>query len=185
MHIWCGRRSVPRPRSQHARNQSLSRKSRSNDEAAITPDIERRAKPKRKADELNKILIQVRGKVTPLLQKPYKGSSKRSPINGKGLAASTNLFRQSCLTSPRNKLQFNGKTGFSTSTCYKKAGEILPGTPGGEAFDITYKPRTSICGQILADFIAERPDEECPPMEAPAKETTQNNGSYSQTDHHA
>ncbi|GJY12707.1 reverse transcriptase domain-containing protein [Tanacetum coccineum] len=34
-----------------------------------------------------------------------------------------------------------------------------------EAFDITYKTRTSICGQILADFIAERPDEEGPSIE--------------------
>ncbi|GJZ43549.1 reverse transcriptase domain-containing protein [Tanacetum coccineum] len=41
-----------------------------------------------------------------------------------------------------------------------------------EEFDITYRPRTSIRGQILADFITKRPDEECPPMEAPAEETT-------------
>ncbi|GJS81625.1 reverse transcriptase domain-containing protein [Tanacetum coccineum] len=41
-----------------------------------------------------------------------------------------------------------------------------------ESFDITYMPRTSIRGQILADFIAERPDEEDPPMETPAEEVT-------------
>ncbi|GKE46506.1 reverse transcriptase domain-containing protein [Tanacetum coccineum] len=35
-----------------------------------------------------------------------------------------------------------------------------------EAFDITYRPRTSIRGQILADFIAERLDEEGPSIEA-------------------
>ncbi|GJY17966.1 reverse transcriptase domain-containing protein [Tanacetum coccineum] len=147
MHIWCGRRSVPRPRSQHARNQSLSRKSRSGDEATITPNVERSAKPKQKAVDAGS------GKGVPKHEKVYSGtangnrtktqrrannvslrspgSSKRNPIDGKGLAATTNLFRQSCLTSPRNKLQFNGKTGFSTSTCYKKAGEILPGIPGG------------------------------------------------------
>ncbi|GJW52303.1 reverse transcriptase domain-containing protein [Tanacetum coccineum] len=39
-----------------------------------------------------------------------------------------------------------------------------------EAFDITYRPRTSIRDQILADFIAKRPDEEGPPIEAPAEE---------------
>ncbi|GJW07474.1 reverse transcriptase domain-containing protein [Tanacetum coccineum] len=39
-----------------------------------------------------------------------------------------------------------------------------------EEFDITYRPRTSIRGQILADFIAERPDEEDPPMEALVEE---------------
>nr|GFC28151.1 reverse transcriptase domain-containing protein [Tanacetum cinerariifolium] len=39
-----------------------------------------------------------------------------------------------------------------------------------EAFDITYWLRTSIRGQILADFIAERPDEEDPPIETPTEE---------------
>ncbi|GKA99972.1 reverse transcriptase domain-containing protein [Tanacetum coccineum] len=39
-----------------------------------------------------------------------------------------------------------------------------------EAFDITYRPRTSIRGQILADFIAERPDEDGPPREIQAEE---------------
>ncbi|GJS57628.1 putative ribonuclease H-like domain-containing protein [Tanacetum coccineum] len=38
-----------------------------------------------------------------------------------------------------------------------------------EAFDITYRPRTSIRGQILANFIAERPDEEVPSMEVQAE----------------
>ncbi|GJY82347.1 hypothetical protein Tco_0495723 [Tanacetum coccineum] len=145
MHIWCGRRSVPRPRSQHARNQSLSKKSRSGDEAAITPSIER------------------------------SGSSKRSPIDEKGLATSTSLFRQPCLASPRNKLQFNGKTGFSTGTRYKKAEEILSGTPDGGNHRPTHQTdlvtqKTSIRSQILADFIAERPDEEDPPMETPIEE---------------
>ncbi|GKB31120.1 reverse transcriptase domain-containing protein [Tanacetum coccineum] len=41
-----------------------------------------------------------------------------------------------------------------------------------EAFDITYGPRTSIRGQVLADFIVERPDEESPQMEAPAEQVT-------------
>ncbi|GKB00437.1 reverse transcriptase domain-containing protein [Tanacetum coccineum] len=33
-----------------------------------------------------------------------------------------------------------------------------------KAFDITYRPRTSIRSQVLADFIAERPDEDGPPV---------------------
>ncbi|GJU08032.1 reverse transcriptase domain-containing protein [Tanacetum coccineum] len=41
-----------------------------------------------------------------------------------------------------------------------------------EAFEITYRTRTSIRGQVLADFIAERPDEEDPPIEAPAEKVT-------------
>ncbi|GJZ27742.1 reverse transcriptase domain-containing protein [Tanacetum coccineum] len=164
------RRSIPGPRSQHARNQSLSRKSRIDDEATITPNIERSSEPKRKAGELKQILIQIREKVTPLLQNPQKESSKRGPFDGKGLTASTNLFRQSCLANPKNKLQFNGKIGFSVSACHKEVEEVLPSTPGG-AFDITYRPRTSIRGQILVDFIAERPDEEGPSMEEQAEET--------------
>ncbi|GKB07869.1 reverse transcriptase domain-containing protein [Tanacetum coccineum] len=39
-----------------------------------------------------------------------------------------------------------------------------------EVFDITYRPRTSICGQILDDFIAEKPDEDGPSMEVQAEE---------------
>ncbi|GJW26857.1 reverse transcriptase domain-containing protein [Tanacetum coccineum] len=39
-----------------------------------------------------------------------------------------------------------------------------------EAFDITYRPRTSIRGQVLADFIAERPTEDGPLIEIQAEE---------------
>ncbi|GKE94210.1 reverse transcriptase domain-containing protein [Tanacetum coccineum] len=39
-----------------------------------------------------------------------------------------------------------------------------------EAFDITYRPRTSIRGQILADFITEKPNEEGPSMEVQVEE---------------
>ncbi|GJW97826.1 reverse transcriptase domain-containing protein [Tanacetum coccineum] len=63
----------------------------------------------------------------------------------------------------------NGKAGFSVGALHKEAEKILPSTPGG-AFDITYRPRTSIRGQILADLIAEKPDEEGPLMEVQAEE---------------
>ncbi|GJW20715.1 reverse transcriptase domain-containing protein [Tanacetum coccineum] len=39
-----------------------------------------------------------------------------------------------------------------------------------EAFDITYRPGTSIRGQILADFIAKRPEEDGSPIEVQVKE---------------
>ncbi|GJZ25532.1 reverse transcriptase domain-containing protein [Tanacetum coccineum] len=38
------------------------------------------------------------------------------------------------------------------------------------AVDINYRPQTSIRGQILADFIAERPDEDGPPTRLPIEE---------------
>ncbi|GKC78097.1 reverse transcriptase domain-containing protein, partial [Tanacetum coccineum] len=70
--------SIPRSRRQHARNQSLPREDGSGNEATITPNIERSSKPKREVGELKQILIQVRGKITPLLQnlkKPGKHPS--------------------------------------------------------------------------------------------------------------
>ncbi|GJR70400.1 reverse transcriptase domain-containing protein [Tanacetum coccineum] len=39
-----------------------------------------------------------------------------------------------------------------------------------EAFDITYRPRTSIHDQVLADFIAERPEEDGLPIETQIEE---------------
>ncbi|GKD79852.1 hypothetical protein Tco_1342473 [Tanacetum coccineum] len=51
------------------------------------------------------------------------------------------------------------------------AGRMLKWKFKLEAFDITYRPRTSIRGQILADFIAEKPDEEGPSMEVQVEET--------------
>ncbi|GJX34120.1 hypothetical protein Tco_0245677 [Tanacetum coccineum] len=38
------------------------------------------------------------------------------------------------------------------------------------AVDINYRPQTSIRGQILVDFIAERPDEDGPPIGLPVEE---------------
>ncbi|GJU77870.1 reverse transcriptase domain-containing protein [Tanacetum coccineum] len=38
--------------------------------------------------------------------------------------------------------------------------------------DINYRPRTSIIGQILADFIAKKPEEEPPASSIPAEEET-------------
>nr|GEU98336.1 reverse transcriptase domain-containing protein [Tanacetum cinerariifolium] len=43
-----------------------------------------------------------------------------------------------------------------------------------EAFDITYRPRKSIRGQVLAEFIAERPEEDGSPANQEAEEATQN-----------
>ncbi|GKF23943.1 reverse transcriptase domain-containing protein [Tanacetum coccineum] len=57
-----------------------------------------------------------------------------------------------------------------------------------EGYDIQYRPRTAIKGQILADFIVERPEEESPDelmvepevlqMARPAFEATNNEAEY-------
>ncbi|GJQ93741.1 reverse transcriptase domain-containing protein [Tanacetum coccineum] len=85
-------------------------------------------------------------------QNMKNGSSKRGPFDGKGLTASTSLFRESCLVNPRNQLQFNEKTSFSVSARHEEAEEILPSTPGG------------------ADFFAETPDKEGPLIKVQAEE---------------
>ncbi|GJS92556.1 hypothetical protein Tco_0799524 [Tanacetum coccineum] len=105
-----------------------------------------------------------------LFKTTKKGKAvKRGPFDGKGLTASTSLFCQPCLANPINQLQLNGKTSFSVRTRHEEAEEILPSTPDG-AFDITYRPRTSIRIQFLADFIAKKPDEDGPSMEVQAEE---------------
>nr|GEV34226.1 reverse transcriptase domain-containing protein [Tanacetum cinerariifolium] len=67
------------------------------------------------------------------------------------------------------KLQFNGKASASLGTRLKETKKIL-----SEAFDITYRPKSSIRSQVLADFIAERPEEDGPPKNEEAEEMTQN-----------
>ncbi|GJT01669.1 hypothetical protein Tco_0822838 [Tanacetum coccineum] len=77
-------------------------KKRSGDEATITPNIERSSKPKRKAGELKQILIQIRGKVTPLLQNPQKGWQVARSFDGKGITAQVqfNFVTKSCHAKP-------------------------------------------------------------------------------------
>ncbi|GJR33740.1 reverse transcriptase domain-containing protein [Tanacetum coccineum] len=82
------------------------------------------------------------------------GSCKRShqcsPNDKKGRESNAHLFRQSCITGSGNQLHSDGKA----DTCLKEN-------------DIHYRPRTSVKGQFLADFIVERPkdDPQDTPME--------------------
>ncbi|GJV63370.1 reverse transcriptase domain-containing protein [Tanacetum coccineum] len=52
----------------------------------------------------------------------------------------------------------------------KNAGRMAKWTIELGAHDISYTSRTSVQGQILADFIAEKRDEDCPTTGIPAKE---------------
>ncbi|GJT70383.1 reverse transcriptase domain-containing protein [Tanacetum coccineum] len=89
---------------------------------------------------------------------------------------------------PEDNIHFHGKISASTSTCKQKAKKILPSTPNcsnnrstnqkhtilkpkklwfgmqsgsySRRFGIHYRPRISVKGQVLADFILERPEEE-------------------------
>ncbi|GJS28778.1 hypothetical protein Tco_0489398 [Tanacetum coccineum] len=155
MHIRCGRRSIPRPRRQHARNQSLPREGGSGNEATITLNIERSSKlteAEKEFQNMKKMHNETANGNRAKAQRGVgnvsmcsKGSSKRSPTSRKGLG--------------------------SVGACHMGGWEILPshlnpvGVQLGEEFDIHYGPNTSIRGQILADFIVEKPNEEGPLME--------------------
>ncbi|GKB65476.1 reverse transcriptase domain-containing protein [Tanacetum coccineum] len=57
---------------------------------------------------------------------------------------------------------------------HENTGRILKWKFKLEAFEITYRPRMSIRGQVLADFITERPEEDGPPANEDAEKITQN-----------
>ncbi|GKD23575.1 reverse transcriptase domain-containing protein [Tanacetum coccineum] len=168
MHIWCGRRSIPRPRRQHARNQSLPREDESGNEATITSNIERSSKPKREAGEFKQILIQVHGKITPLLQnleKPGKHSMEKLVL---ALVHATRRLRRYFQAHPI--VVITDQPIKQILSRPENTRRMLKWKFKLEAFDITYRPRTSIRGQILADFITEKPNEEGPSMEVQAEE---------------
>ncbi|GKD29485.1 hypothetical protein Tco_1240263 [Tanacetum coccineum] len=125
------------------------------------PDIERSAKPQRKTSKFKQILIQVRGKITPLFQDP-KRCMKKSDFQWTPKAERAFQGMKQCIAELPMVIAPRPKEELIMNLC--AAREAL------EAFDITYRPRTSICGQVLADFIAERPDEKGPQIEAPAEE---------------
>ncbi|GKD84226.1 reverse transcriptase domain-containing protein [Tanacetum coccineum] len=63
----------------------------------------------------------------------------------------------------------SNQRGFANGKRPENAGRLAKWTFELGAFDINYRPHTSIRGQILADFIAERPDEDGPPTRVPVE----------------
>ncbi|GJV83080.1 hypothetical protein Tco_0424090 [Tanacetum coccineum] len=80
-----------------------------------------------------------------------KISDQCSPNDGKERETNAHLLRQPRITGPENKLHPNGKT--DTSFSHRKTAQWSFEL---EEHDIHYRPRTSVKGQILADFIVER-----------------------------
>nr|GFB82791.1 reverse transcriptase domain-containing protein [Tanacetum cinerariifolium] len=68
----------------------------------------------------------------------------------------TSLLYKSCVTGSETKLLTDGKASVITGLCSKKALNIFLGTSYRE-HNITYRPRTSIKGKILVDFLNEMP----------------------------
>ncbi|GKC47401.1 reverse transcriptase domain-containing protein [Tanacetum coccineum] len=106
---------------------------------------------------------------------PLRGQrgDKCSPPGGKGLTANANLFCQSRLASPEINYSPMEKMVLELVHATRRLRRYFQAHLVAfelEAFDITYRPRTSIRGQVLADFIAKKPDEEEPPVGVQTKE---------------
>ncbi|GJZ91538.1 reverse transcriptase domain-containing protein [Tanacetum coccineum] len=151
-----------------------------------------------KLESLNGFLSKSAEKSLPFFKTlKSQRSSKHSSTSGKGLAAGTSLFRQPCLANPEINYSSMEKLVLALVHATRRlrryfqahpvvvitdqpikqilsrpenTGRMLKWKFELEAFDITYRPRTSIRGQILADFIAEKPNEEGPSEEVQAKE---------------
>ncbi|GKC69502.1 reverse transcriptase domain-containing protein, partial [Tanacetum coccineum] len=82
----------------------------------------------------------------------------------------TLVYFVSRAASSRAKLYPNGKASHGASLRHQKVTQILSSASHWE-YNITYQPRTSVKGQILADFLVEKPDDA--PLEASMIETPQ------------
>ncbi|GJT06029.1 reverse transcriptase domain-containing protein [Tanacetum coccineum] len=107
-------------------------------------------------------------------EKTEAGSSKHSPTSGKGLAAAlvhtTRRLRRYFQAHP--VVVITDQPIKQILSRPENIGRMLKWKFELDAFDITYRPRTSIRGKILADFIAEKPDEEGPSIKVQAEEAT-------------
>nr|GEV34453.1 reverse transcriptase domain-containing protein [Tanacetum cinerariifolium] len=87
----------------------------------------------------------------------------------KGHSLDTGLFLEPSAASSRAKLYSNGKASPDASLRSQKVTQILPSASHWE-HNITYRPWTSVKGQILSDFLVEKQDDA--PPEASVIETS-------------
>nr|GEW25775.1 NAD(P)-binding domain-containing protein [Tanacetum cinerariifolium] len=85
----------------------------------------------------------------------FHASHERGFDDQKGHCPDTSLFRKPSATSSQAKLYPNGKTSPDASLRNQKITQI-------REHNITYRPWTSMKGQILADFLVEKPDDAPP-----------------------
>ncbi|GKA91597.1 hypothetical protein Tco_0813467 [Tanacetum coccineum] len=98
-----------------------------------------------------------------------KGSHQCSLNDGKGRETSAHLLRQPHITRSGNKLHPNGKADLALILSnLEVTGRLLKWSFELEEHDIHYRLRTSVKGQILADFIVERPEDD--PSDIPMEE---------------
>nr|GEY61123.1 reverse transcriptase domain-containing protein [Tanacetum cinerariifolium] len=88
-----------------------------------------------------------------LVVKSHTEAEMRSPDDRKMNNSNADLLHKPGGTGSGAKLFANGEIGFVTSLCSKEA----PMSIRLGEHNITYRPRTSVKGQILADFLTEMP----------------------------
>nr|GEY88138.1 reverse transcriptase domain-containing protein [Tanacetum cinerariifolium] len=86
-----------------------------------------------------------------------EGCPPHGPDNRTGDGPDASLLYKPCITGSGTKLLTDGKIGFITGLCSKKTSKIFSGTSYHGEHNITYRPRTSIKGQILAHILNEMP----------------------------
>nr|GFA80323.1 reverse transcriptase domain-containing protein [Tanacetum cinerariifolium] len=86
-----------------------------------------------------------------------KLASLNSPDDRTGDGTDASLLYKPCITGLGTKLLTDEKAGVIIGLCSKKASKIFSGTSYRGEHKITYRPRTSIKRQVLADFLNEMP----------------------------
>nr|GEX48498.1 reverse transcriptase domain-containing protein [Tanacetum cinerariifolium] len=98
-----------------------------------------------------------------------KGSHQCSPDDEKGRETNTHLLRQPRITRSENKLRTNGKLILAIILSNPKVTRrLLKWSFELGEYDIHYRPRTSVNGQILADLIMKRLEDD--PPDTPMKD---------------
>nr|GEW84433.1 reverse transcriptase domain-containing protein [Tanacetum cinerariifolium] len=150
----------------------MSEQSRSSNITTIPKYAEGSTEPQWKVGKLESVPVQIRRKGAPILQN-FEKLHEKSDFQWTPEAEKEFQAMKQCITElpmvailkPKEKLiiylctarEFNRKASASLGIRLLEIKKILP-----EAFDITYRLRTFIYDQVLADFIAERPEEDDP-----------------------
>ncbi|GJS41554.1 reverse transcriptase domain-containing protein [Tanacetum coccineum] len=90
-----------------------------------------------------------------------KRNGKHSLDDGKGNQENAHILCQQGIKKSENKLHIDGKISVGLGACQPEVARSLQkwSIKLGE-YAIHYRPRVSVKGQILADFIVERPEED-------------------------
>ncbi|GJU50400.1 reverse transcriptase domain-containing protein [Tanacetum coccineum] len=160
-----GRRCGRRIQSQHQRAESMSRQGRRCLKSSIPKMFERRTKVKLKARK-SKQTTEAEEAFKQMKQLIAELPMLTAPMEKEELIVYLAAAKETGFKRPRNKLYINGKVGAGLGTCVlsrpEVAGRLQKWSIELGEYAIHYRLRVSVKGQILADFIVERPEEDSP-----------------------